>query len=259
MTASVQQNSVTSRKENPMAPRSKAVIVTGGSQGIGAATVNLLLERGYSVIANSRHIIAQNELAASERLVLVEGDIALPATADKLIDAAITRFGSLDALVNSAGIFISKPFTDYTAADFRSLSTTNLDGFLFITQHAIKQMLAQGTGGSIVTITASIADHPLAALPASVAMITKGGINAISQSLALEFAKQHIRVNTVAPGFVDTPLLKGIDKDFLRSQSPMSVIASARDIAEAVLYLTEAQHVTGETLRVNGGSHVGKW
>ena len=120
-------------------------------------------------------------------------------------------------------------------------------------------MLAQGAGGSVVTITASIADHPLAALPASVAMITKGGLNAISQSLALEFAKQHIRVNTVAPGFVDTPLLKGIDKDFLRSESPMSVIASARDIAEAVLYLTEAQHVTGETLRVNGGSHVGKW
>ena len=242
-----------------MAPRSKTVIVTGGSQGIGAATVDLLLERGYSVIANSRHIIAKNDLVPSERLVLVEGDIALPATADKLVEAAMTRFGSLDALVNSAGIFISKPFTDYTAADFRSLSTTNLDGFLFITQNAIKQMLAQGAGGSVVTITASIADHPLAALPASVAMITKGGINAISQSLALEFAKQRIRVNTVAPGFVDTPLLNGIDKDFLRSQSPMSAIASARDIAEAVLYLTEAQHVTGEVLRVNGGSHVGKW
>jgi NAD(P)-dependent dehydrogenase (short-subunit alcohol dehydrogenase family) len=237
----------------------KTVIVTGASQGIGAAAANLFLERGYNVIANSRHISQKNELMRSENLALVDGDIALPATADKLVGTAVRRFGSLDALVNNAGVFMSKAFIDYTPEDFRVLSSTNLDGFVFTTQRAIKQMLAQNSGGSVVSITASIANHPLAALPASIPMITKGGINAISVSLALEYAANGIRVNAIAPGVVDTPLLKGIPKDFLRSLSPTGQIAAAKDIAEAVLYLTEATQVTGEVLHVDGGSHVGKW
>jgi NAD(P)-dependent dehydrogenase (short-subunit alcohol dehydrogenase family) len=191
-----------------MTTNQKTVVVTGASQGIGAAIANLFLDRGYNVVANSRNISRKTELQCCENLALVDGDIALATTAEKIIATAVKRFGSLGALVNNAGIFFPKPFTEYTPEDFRSLSSTNLDGFIYTTQLAVKQMLAQKTGGSVVSITATIADHPLAAFTASVPMITKGGINAISRSLAMEYAKQGIRVNAVAPGVVDTPLLK---------------------------------------------------
>jgi len=237
----------------------KTVIVTGASQGIGAAVASLFLERGYNVVANSRNITRKNELSRSDRLVLVEGDIGQEATARSLVATAVQRFGSVDGLVNNAGIFIAKPFVDYSSEDFRKLSATNLDGFLHITQLTARQMLAQKSGGSIVNITASIADHPLAALNASVAMITKGGINAASRSLALEYAKEGIRVNVVAPGIVSTPLTNGFPQDFLRSLSPMGKVASVQDIAEAVWYLSQASQVTGEVLHVDGGSHLGHW
>ena len=242
-----------------MASIRKTVIVTGASQGIGASVANLFLERGYNVVANSRHISEKNELQRSDNLALVDGDIASPLTADKLVETALKRFGAVDVLVNNAGMFISKPFTDYTSEDFRALSSTNIEGFLYITQGVIRQLLSKKNPGSVVNITASLADHPLAALPASVAMITKGGINAISLSLALEYAKNGIRVNAIAPGVVDTPLLAGVPKDFLRSLSPSAQIGASKDIAEAALYLSEATQVTGEILHVNGGSHVGNW
>jgi len=242
-----------------MASIRKTVIVTGASQGIGASVANLFLERGYNVVANSRHISEKNELQRSDNLALVDGDIASPLTADKLVETALKRFGAVDVLVNNAGMFISKPFTDYTSEDFRALSSTNIEGFLYITQDVIRQLLSKKNPGSVVNITASLADHPLAALPASVAMITKGGINAISLSLALEYAKNGIRVNAIAPGVVDTPLLAGVPKDFLRSLSPSAQIGASKDIAEAALYLSEATQVTGEILHVNGGSHVGNW
>ena len=242
-----------------MSTQRKTVIVTGASQGIGAAVANLFLERGYNVVANSRRITQKNELQRSDNIALVDGDIALPATAAKLLATAVQRFGSVDALVNNAGIFIAKPFLQYTAEDFRSLSSTNLDGFIHITQRVIEQLLEQKRGGSVVSITATIADRPSAALTASVAMITKGGLNAISRNLAMEYAKQGIRVNTVAPGAVDTPLLKGLPKDFLQSLSPMGVIGTSQAIAEAVLYLTEASQITGVVLPVDAGAHLGKW
>jgi NAD(P)-dependent dehydrogenase (short-subunit alcohol dehydrogenase family) len=242
-----------------MTTRQKTVIVTGASQGIGAAVANLFLDRGYNVVGNSRNISNKNDLQRSDNLTLVDGDIGLAVTAEKIVTTAVKRFGSVDALVNNAGIFFAKPFTEYTPEDFRALSSTNLEGFIYTTQLAVKQMLAQKTGGSVVSIGASIADHPLAAFTASVPMITKGGINAISRSLAMEYAKQGIRVNVVAPGVVDTPLLSGSPKDFLRTLSPLGHIATSKEIAEAVFYLTEASQVTGEVLHVDGGAHLGQW
>ena len=242
-----------------MSDASKTAIVTGASQGIGAGVVAALLERGYRVVANSRNITKKGPFAESGQLALVDGDIGEASTAARVVETAVGRFGSVDALVNNAGIFSSKAFTDYTAEDFRSLVSTNLEGFLHVTQLAIKRMLAQKTGGSVVTVTASLADNPIAGLPAAVPMITKGGLNAVTRSLALEYAKDGIRVNAVAPGVVDTPLLKGAPQDFLKTLSPMGQVADVRDVADAVLYLLEAPRVTGEVLHVDGGAHSGKW
>ena len=237
----------------------KTVIVTGASQGIGAAVVNAFLERGYNVVGTSRSATKSAELKASDKLLLVDGDIGQAAVAQKVVDAAVKKFGSIDVVVNNAGIFIAKPFTDYSADDFRNLVSTNLEGYLYITQLAVKQMLAQKSGGSVVGITTSLVDHPIAGVTASVAMITKGGLEAITRSLASEYAKEHIRFNAVAPGIVDTPLHKDNPKDFLKTLSPMGTISSSEDIASAVVYLTESSQITGEVLHVDGGAHNGKW
>jgi len=242
-----------------MSAKQKTVVVTGASQGIGAAIADLFFERGYNVVGTSRNITHKNELRRSDNLALVDGDIGRASTAEKVVATALARFGSIDALVNNAGIFFAKPFTEYTPEDFQALSSTNLDGFIHTTQKVIKQMLAQKSGGSVVSITASLADHPLAVFTASVPMITKGGINAVSRSLAMEYAKEGIRVNVVAPGVVDTPLHNDVPKDFLRTLSPLGQISAAKDIAEAVFYLTEASKVTGEVLHVDGGAHMGRW
>jgi NAD(P)-dependent dehydrogenase (short-subunit alcohol dehydrogenase family) len=236
----------------------KTIIVTGASQGIGAAVVQAFLGRGYNVVATSRNI-SKTSFAPSPNLALVDGDIGQASTAANLAETAISKFGSIDSLVNNAGLFLVKPFTDYTADDFRSLVSTNLEGFFFITQLAVKQMLSQGTGGSVTSLTASLAEHPIAGLPASISMLTKGGLSAATVSLASEYAKNNIRFNAVAPGVVDTPIVKDIPKDFLMTLSPMGAISEAKDIADAVIYLTEARHITGEVLRVDGGMHVGKW
>ena len=236
----------------------KTVIVTGASQGIGAAVVHAFLDRGYNVVANSRSV-SKAGFAPSPNLALVDGDIGQKATAEKVTKDAIDKFGSIDHLVNNAGIFVAKPFTDYTAEEFHRLVSTNLEGFILITQLAVRQLLSQGTGGSVTSVTASLADNPIAGLPASIAMITKGGLNAITRSLAAEYAKSHIRFNAVAPGVVDTPLHKDNPKDFLKTLSPMGTISEAKDIADTVVYLTEARHVTGEVLHVDGGQHNGKW
>jgi NAD(P)-dependent dehydrogenase (short-subunit alcohol dehydrogenase family) len=236
----------------------QTVIVTGASQGIGAAVVHAFLDRGYNVVATSRSMSGAG-IASSPNLALVDGDIGQAATADEVAHAAIAKFGSIDHLVNNAGIYSSKSFTDYTIAEFRGFVSTNLEGFIFITQLAVKQMLSQGTGGSITTITASLADNPMTDSPASIAMMTKGGLDTITLSLANEYAKNKIRFNAVAPGVVDTPLHKDLKKDMQNSRSPMGTISEPKDIAEAVVYLTEASHVTGEVLHVDDGAHVGRW
>jgi NAD(P)-dependent dehydrogenase (short-subunit alcohol dehydrogenase family) len=242
-----------------MAHARKTVIVTGGSQGIGAALVKAFLDRGYNVVANSRKITTSGAFEASDRLALVDGSIAEAATALQIAEVARSRFGSIDALVNNAGLYFSKPFTDYTVDDLRSLVSVNIEGFLFISQLAIKQMLAQKSGGSIVNISSTMVGHPIAGINASVAMITKGGLEAVTRSLALEYAKQGIRVNAVAPGIVDTPMHKDDPKDFLRTLQPMGRISEVKDIVDAIVYLTEAGQVTGEVLHVDGGAHVGRW
>jgi len=237
----------------------KAAIVTGASQGIGAGVVEAFLQRGDRVVANSRHITKANPFPASANLALVEGDIGDPTTAAKIVDAAVSQFGRIDALVNNAGIYFSKPFTEYTVDDLRSLVSVNIAGFLFISQLAIKQMLAQKTGGSIVNITAAQVNHPIAGVNSAVPMITKGGLEAATRSLAMEYAKAGIRVNAVAPGVVDTPMHKDGPKEVLKTLQPMGLISTVKDIVDAIVYLTEAGQVTGEVLHVDGGAHVGKW
>ena len=242
-----------------MASNRKTVIVTGASQGIGAGVVQAFLARGYDVVGTARSATKSRELSASDHLALIDGDIGQFETAQKVAELAIKRFGSIDAVVANAGIFLVKPFTEYTADDFRALVSTNLAGFIYITQLAVKQMQAQKTGGSVVSITASLVDNPIAGIPASLSMITKGGLNAGLRSLASEYAKEHIRFNAVAPGTVDTPLHAKDPKDYLKTLSPMGSIATVEDIAGAVVYLTEAHQITGEVLHVDSGAHVGKW
>ena len=189
----------------------------------------------------------------------MDGNIGLPATAARIVETALSRFHSIDVLVNNAGIFFTKPFTEYTAEDFQSLVSTNLEGFLYVTQLCIKQMLAQKAGGSIVTITASLARNPIRGVTASVPMITKGGLETITQHLAMEYAKDGIRVNAVAPGVVDTPLHQNTPKDVMASLSPMGRPSTVKEIADAVMYLTDAATITGDILYVDGGADFGRW
>jgi NAD(P)-dependent dehydrogenase (short-subunit alcohol dehydrogenase family) len=236
----------------------QTVIVTGASQGIGASIAQTFLDRGYNVVGNARSFSNAN-FTGTTNLALVEGDIGLAATAEKIAHTAIETFGSIDHVVSSAGIFSVKPFTDYTAEEFRKFVSTNLEGFIFITQLAVRQILAQGSGGSVTCITASLAVNPIAGVPASIPMITKGGLDAVILSLASEYAKSNIRFNAVAPGTVNTPLHNDTPRDLMKTLSPMGTISETKDIAEAVVYLTEARHVTGEVLHVDGGAHAGRW
>ena len=237
----------------------RTIIVTGASQGIGAGVVKAFLARGYDVVGTARGATKSRELIPSDHLALIDGDIGQFETAQEVADLAMKKCGSIDAVVVNAGIFVVKPFTEYTADDLRALVSTNLAGFIYITQLAVKQMRAQNTGGSVVGITAALADNPIAGEPASLSMITKGGVNAGLRSLALEYAKEHIRFNAVAPGIVATSLQTNSSKEFLESRSPMGTVSTVEEIASAVVYLTEARQITGEVLHVDGGAHIGKW
>jgi NAD(P)-dependent dehydrogenase (short-subunit alcohol dehydrogenase family) len=237
----------------------KTAVITGASQGIGAGLVRAFLARDYRVVANSRNITKTGPLPESANLALIDGHVGDPRTAARIVEAAVSRFGGIDALVNNAGIYTSKPFIEYTLDDLRSHVSVNIEGFLFVTQLCIKQMLKQGMGGSIVNITTSLVDQPIVGVNVSVPMITKGGIEAVTRSLAMEYVKNEIRVNAVAPGMVDTPMHKDDPKDFLRTLQPMGRISDVVDIVDAVLYLTDAGQVTGEVLHVDGGAHAGKW
>jgi NAD(P)-dependent dehydrogenase (short-subunit alcohol dehydrogenase family) len=237
----------------------KTIIVTGASQGIGAEIANSFLARGYNVVATSRNASKSTELQKTDRLAVIDGDIGDAAFAAKVVETAVQRFGGVDGLVNNAGIFIAKPFTDYTTEDFDNLVHTNLAGYLYITQQTLKQLLLQKRGGSVTAITTTLLSNPVAGVTAGASMMTKGGIAGASANLAIEYAKDHIRFNLVAPGIVDTPMHKETPRDFMKSLSPMGNYASAQQIADAVVFLTEAEHITGETVNVGGGSQRGKW
>jgi NAD(P)-dependent dehydrogenase (short-subunit alcohol dehydrogenase family) len=231
-------------------------VVTGASRGIGAALVKALVNAGYNTVATSRSI--NQGVAAGSNPVLVAGDIGEKKTAAKVVAAAMEHFGSIDLLVTNAGIFSTKRFTEFTTEDFTALVSTNLLGFLYVTQLAVEQMLKQKSG-AVVSITAALADQPIAGVNAAVPMITKGGLNAVIKSLAIEYARDGIRFNAVAPGVVDTPLHKDSPKEFLKTLQPMGKIGHVNDVVDAVLYLAHAGQVSGEVLHVDGGSHAGRW
>ncbi|MGA2746162.1 MAG: SDR family oxidoreductase [Candidatus Sulfotelmatobacter sp.] len=232
----------------------KTAIITGASGGIGAGLVEGFLRVGYNVVATSRE--ASRKLTASSSLVLVDGDIGKQQTADSAVEAAVNNFGTVDVLVNNAGIFLNKPFTDFTIEDFDALVSTNLLGFFYITQRTVKEMLKQKSG-CIVTITAALADRPIAGTNGSVSMITKGGLNSATQNLAIEYAKDGVRFNAVAPGVVDTAIRGNGPNDAI-VESTMKT-ATVKDIVDAVLYLAQAGHVSGEILHVDGDAPARRW
>lgn len=235
-----------------MSNERKVAIITGASQGIGAALVKGFRDRNYRVVATSRSI----KQTGDEDILAVPGDIADPATAEAVVREAMARFGRIDTLVNNAGIFIAKPFTDYTAADFESKIATNLAGFFHITQRAAAEMLKQGSG-HIVSITTSLTDNATAQVPTALANLTKGGINSATKALAVEYATRGIRVNAVSPGVIKTPMHAPSTHEFLANLHPVKRLGEIRDIVDAVLFLESAGFVTGEILHVDGGQSAG--
>ena len=232
----------------------KTAIITGASGGIGTGLVEGFLEEGYNVVATSRD--ASQKLTASGSLVLLNGDIGKQQTAAQAVEAAINNFGTIDVLVNNAGIFLTKLFTEFTTEDFEALFSTNLLGFFYITQCTVKEMLKQ-KAGCVVSITAALADRPIAGENGSISMITKGGLNSATQNLAVEYAKDGIRFNAVAPGEVDTPMHRNDPKD--STLRPAVKKATVKDIVDAVLYLAQAGHVSGEILHVDGAAPARRW
>jgi NAD(P)-dependent dehydrogenase (short-subunit alcohol dehydrogenase family) len=237
-----------------MSALSKVAVITGASQGIGAGLVRGFLDRGYRVVANSRSI----QPGATKDVLSVAGDIADPVVAERVISEAVSKFGRVDTLVNNAGIFIAKPFHEYTTEDFNRKLSVNVAGFFHVSQHAIRQMLAQG-GGHIVNLTTTLVGQPLRGVPSALASLTKGGLDAVTRSLAIEYSDRGIRVNAVAPGIIRTPMHPAESHGFLAGLHPLNRLGEVSEVVEAVLYLDSATFITGETLHVDGGAHAGRW
>jgi NAD(P)-dependent dehydrogenase (short-subunit alcohol dehydrogenase family) len=231
----------------------KVAIITGGSQGIGAGLVAGYRELGWAVVASARRM----KPSGDPDLLAVEGDIAEPGTAGQLVDAALTRFGRIDTLVNNAGIFLSKPFTEYTAADYATVTGVNLTGFFYLTQRVITEMLKRG-GGHVVNMSATVADVADSGSPSVLAALTKGGLAAATRSLAIEYASHGIRANAVAPGIIQTPMHPPEEYAGLGPQIPLGRVGQISDVVGAVLYLESAPYVTGVTLHIDGGQIAGK-
>ena len=232
----------------------KVAIVTGASQGIGAGVVKAYREAGYGVVANSRNI----QKSGDPGVVAVPGDIGERATAAAVVEIAIEHFGQIDTLVNNAGVFVGKPFTAFTADDYRNVLHVNLDGFFHITQLVIPHMLTRKSG-HIVQITTAMVDQPIAGAGAGLAVLTKGGLDAVTRALAIEYAGDGIRGNAVAPGIIRTPMHAPDTHQFLAGLHPVGRMGEVQEIVDAILYLEKAGFVTGETLNVDGGQHAGRW
>jgi NAD(P)-dependent dehydrogenase (short-subunit alcohol dehydrogenase family) len=230
----------------------KVAVITGASQGLGAAITSAYRKLGYAVVATSRTIAPSSDPG----VLTVQGDIADPATAERVIAAGVERFGRIDTLVNNAGIFVAKPFTDYTQGDYAAVIGVNLTGFFRITQLAIERMLSQG-GGHIVNITTSLVDNADSRVPSALASLTKGGLQSATKSLAVEYATRGIRVNAVSPGTIKTPMHAAETHEFLAALHPVHRMGESSDIAEAVIFLENAPFVTGEILHVDGGMSAG--
>jgi len=238
---------------------SRTAVVTGASSGIGLGVARALLERGYHVVGNSRAISKSKDLKASADLVLVDGDISKKETAIKIAEAATSRFGRIDLLFNGAGIYIAKPFIEYSAAEFEMMIGTNVAGYFFITQQAVGQMRRQKSG-HIVTISTVLTDQPLAGAPISLPVITKSTIPAFSRALAMEYIADGIRANTISPGVVDTPMHANDDHEQLKKLNPVGRLIQTSEVVDALLYLESALMVNGENIRIDGGAHAGaKW
>lgn len=235
----------------------KVVVITGASRGIGAELVKGFRRIGYGVVANSRSI-KSSDVQDDPAILPVEGDIAVPETANRIVSEAIRRFGRIDTLINNAGIFIPRPFIEYSEADFLATTAVNLAGFFYVSQKAAARMLDAGSG-HIVNITASIGEHAVASVPTALTALTKGGLVAVTRSLAIEYAGRGIRVNAVSPGAVKTPMNPPEMHDFLAGLQPMNRMGEVHEIVEAVLYLEKAAFVTGEILHVDGGACAGQW
>ncbi|MES2068838.1 MAG: SDR family NAD(P)-dependent oxidoreductase [Pseudomonadota bacterium] len=245
-----------------MKSENKTVVVTGASSGLGFAIAQAYLQRGYNVVGNARTLErlqkAADQLGNPENFLLVDGDIAKASTAKKLFERAIAAFGKVDILINNAGIFIGKPFTSYTEQDLDGLIDTNLRGFFYISQQAAAHMAANRQG-HIVNITASVASQPSASVPALLPVLIKGGLNQATKALALELASSNVKVNAVAPGIIDTPLHTPEMHEFLKGLQPLGRMGEAKDVVEAVLYLTDSSFTTGAILAVDGGATSGRW
>jgi NAD(P)-dependent dehydrogenase (short-subunit alcohol dehydrogenase family) len=235
-----------------MGAEQKVVVVTGASQGIGADLVKAYRDRNYRVVANSRSI----KPSSDPDILVVAGDITDPATARRIVSQSLARFGRIDTLVNNAGIFIAKPFVDYSAEDYASIVAINLGSFFRLTQLVAAEMLKQGSG-HIVQITTTLVDHANSSVPSVLASLTKGGLNAATKSLAIEYAKKGIRVNAVAPGVIETPMHAPETHEFLAKLHPLGRMGETRDIVDAILFLESAAFVTGEILHVDGGQSAG--
>lgn len=231
----------------------KVAIVTGASQGMGAALVRAYRELGYAVVANSRSIAPGDDPGVAA----VAGDVADPATADRIVATAVERFGRVDTLINNAGVFVPKPFTEYTVADYEFVTGVNLSGFFHITQRVIARLLTQDEGGHVVNMTTSLLDQPNSAVPAGLTALTKGGLAAVTKSLAIEYARSGIRVNAISPGNIATPMHADDDTTALAAMHPLGRMGAIADIVAGVRYLEAATFVTGETLHIDGGQSAG--
>jgi NAD(P)-dependent dehydrogenase (short-subunit alcohol dehydrogenase family) len=239
--------------------KKQVALVTGASSGIGLGITLALLEHGYRVVANSRTISKSKDLKPSADLVLVDGDISKKETAIKVVDTAVKHFDRIDLLVNGAGIYIPKPFTEYTPEDFEIMIATNVAGYFFITQQVVAQMRKQKSG-HIVSISTVLVDQPLAGAPISLPVITKSTIPAFSRALAMEYVADGIRVNTISPGVVDTPMHANDDHELLKKLHPIPRLVQISEIVDALLFLQSAPMINGENIRIDGGAHAGaKW